>query len=385
MAELLKRGYPVIALCRPKGDFSAADRMGSLLKWFGIGVEEARRLKVVEAFVDQPQLGLSNKQYARLLEQTDEVFHCAADTSFAERRRDRVKRVNVQSLGHVLDMALAGNCRFFHHVSTAYVAGRRKGYCPELLVETRDFTNVYEETKHQGEKLVLEACSKGGLRCNIYRPSIVYGNSVTGKTLRFNAIYYPVKTALFFRDLYLEDVLKNEGKNAKKMDVRVKDDGTVHLPIRIEKEESGRLNVIPVDFFLKACMAIMEESLDGDIFHIVSKDPKRLDDLVDYTQRFFNITGIRAVEKGEFDKTERNALEILAASYIDIYQPYMQDTRVFGSEKADAILKKRGLSCPVFDYGIFERCITYAMEVDWGNRLYEEGVLVSQRRRRPPK
>jgi len=385
MAELLKRGYPVIALCRPKGDFSAADRMGSLLKWFGIGVEEARRLKVVEAFVDQPQLGLSNKQYARLLEQTDEVFHCAADTSFAERRRDRVKRVNVQSLGHVLDMALAGNCRFFHHVSTAYVAGIRKGYCPELLVETRNFTNVYEETKHQGEKLVLETCSKGGLRCNIYRPSIVYGNSVTGKTLRFNAIYYPVKTALFFRDLYLEDVLKNEGKNAKKMDVRVKDDGTVHLPIRIEKEESGRLNVIPVDFFLKACMAIMEESLDGDIFHIVSKDPKRLDDLVDYTQRFFNITGIRAVEKGEFDKTERNALEILAASYIDIYQPYMQDTRVFGSEKADAILKKRGLSCPVFDYGIFERCITYAMEVDWGNRLYEEGVLVSQRRRRPPK
>ena len=132
-------------------------------------------------------------------------------------------------------------------------------------------------------------------------------------------------------------------------------------------------------------MAIMEESLEGDIFHIVSKDPKSLDDLVDYTQRFFNITGIRAVEKSEFNKTARNALETLTASYIDIYQPYMRDTRVFGSEKADVILKKRDIPCPPFDYGIFERCITYAMEVDWGNRLYEEGVLVSRRRRKPPK
>ena len=379
MAELLKKGYPVIALCRPKGDLGAAERMGRLLKWFGIGVEETRRLEVVEAFVDQPQLGLSNEKYARLLEQTDEVLHCAADTSFAERRRVRVEIVNVKGLANVLNMALAGNCRFFHYMSTAYVAGRRTGYCPEAFVDTHDFTNVYEETKNRGEKRVIEACRKGGLRCNIYRPSIVYGDSVTGKTLRFNALYYPVKTAQYFKNLYLDDILHNEGKNAKKMGVRVKDDGTVYLPIRIEKEESGRLNVIPVDFFVEACMAIMEESLEGDIFHIVNKNPKSLDDLVDYTQRFFNITGIRAVEQSEFNKTARNALEILAAGYIDIYQPYMQDTRVFGSEKADVILTRRGIRCPGFDYGIFERCITYAMEVDWGNRLYEEGVLVSRR------
>jgi len=381
MAEFLKRGYPVIAMCRPKGDLGAAERMDRLLKWFGIGVEEARRLEVVEAFVDQPQLGLSNEQYARLLEQTDEIFHCAANTSFGERRRAQVETVNVKGLGIVLDMALAGNCRFFHYVSTAYVAGRKTGYCPEALVNTCDFTNVYEETKYQGEKLVLESCNKGGLRCNIFRPSIVYGDSVTGKTLRFNALYYPVKTALYLKNLYLDDLLQNEGKNAKKMGVRVKDDGTVHLPIRIEKEHNGRLNVIPVDFFVEACMAIMEESLEGDIFHIVSKDPKRLDDLVDYTQHFLNVTGIRAVEQSEFDKTARNALEIITAGYIDIYQPYMRDMRVFGSEKADAIFNKRGIRCPSFDYGIFERCMKYAMKVDWGNRLYEEGVLVSQRRR----
>jgi len=381
MVELLRRGYPVIAVCRPKGGVRAADRVSRLLKWFHMKGEDIRRLEVVEALLDQPRLGLGNAPYTHLLEKTDEIFHCAADTSFSESKRVQVETVNVKGLRTILDMALAGKCRFFHYLSTAYVAGRKTGHCPEAFVATSDFTNVYEETKYLGERMVLEACAQGGLRTNIYRPSIVYGDSMTGKTLRFNALYYPVKTAVYFRDLFLEDLLKNEGKNAKKMGVRVENNGTVHLPIRIEKAESGTLNVIPVDFFVAACMAIMEASLDGDVFHIVSKDPKRLDDLVAYTQRFFHITGIRAVEKGQLRETDRNAFEILVERYIDIYKPYMQDTRVFACEKADAILNRKKIHCPGFDYEIFKRCMTYAVDVDWGNRLYEEGVLVRGRLR----
>jgi len=376
MVGFLRKGYPVIALSRSKGAVGAAERIGRLLKWFGMSQEEAKRLEVVEAFLDQPNLGLETERYARLIEETDEVFHCAGDTSFAEKRRASVENANLKGLGFLLNMALAGRCCFFHYVSTAYAAGRREGHCPETHTETREFTNVYEETKHRGEKLVLEACKKGRMHCNIYRPSIVYGNSVTGKTLRFNALYYPVRTAQYFKELYLKDLLKKEGKNAKKMGVRMEEDGSLYLPIRIAKERNGRLNVIPVDFFVDACMAIMEESLDGDIFHIVSKEPNCLDELVDFTQRFLKINGVRTVERDEFCETPKNAFDLLVAEYIDIYQPYMQDRRSFGSEKADVILEKRGIRCLGFDYGAFERCMTYAMEVEWGKRLYTEGVLV---------
>jgi nucleoside-diphosphate-sugar epimerase len=376
MVEFLKRGYPVIALCRSKEGTSATERIRRLLRWFDLREEETKRLEVEDAFLDQPNLGMKRERYARLMAQTDEVFHCAGETSFAEKNRANVENANLKGLDFLLDMALAGRCRFFHYVSTAYAVGVKDGLCPETHVETHEFTNVYEETKHRAEKEVIEICSKNGMRYNIYRPSIVYGDSSTGKTLRFNALYYPVRMAHYFKKLFSKDILKKEGRKARKMDVRMEKDGRMHLPIRIVKHTKGRLNVIPVDFFVAACMAIMEESLDGDIFHIVCDDPNTLDELVVFTQRFLEITGVRTVERDEFREIEKNAFDLLVEGYIDIYQPYMQDRRVFDSRKTDRILKKRGIRCSVFDYGIFENCMKYALEVDWGKSFYKEGILI---------
>jgi thioester reductase-like protein len=85
MVGFLKKGYPVIALCRSKGGVSAAERISRLLKWFGLGEEETKGLEVEEVFLDRPNLGLERERYARLTAQTDEIFHCAGDTSFAEK------------------------------------------------------------------------------------------------------------------------------------------------------------------------------------------------------------------------------------------------------------------------------------------------------------
>jgi len=376
MVGFLKRGYPVIALSRAKGGIGAPERIRRLLKWFGMGQQDARRLEVVEAFMDQPNLGLEKEPYTRLIEQTDEIFHCAGDTSFSEKKRASVENANLKGLDYLLNMALAGHCRFFHYVSTAYSVGRREGICPEILTTPSAFTNVYEETKHRAEKRVIEACGKKGLPCTIYRPSIVYGDSVTGKTLNFNALYYPVRTAYYFKKLFLKDIRERGGKKAKKMGVRMEEEGKIHLPTRTAKTEDGRLNVIPIDFFVEACMAIMEESLAGDIFHIVSRTPNTLDELVEYTKRFLGITGIRTVARDELSKTPKNAFELLSQGYIDVYEPYMEDRRVFESEKADAILEKKGIRCPTFDYNMFKRCMGYAIEVDWGKGLYKQGVLI---------
>jgi nucleoside-diphosphate-sugar epimerase len=378
--ELLNRGYRVILLCRPDADLTATQRVARLLRWFGIDIGQTSLLEVVEGFIDQPLFGLTKERYDRLVRETDELFHCAADTSFAERKRARIESTNVTSVQNVLDMATAGSCYFFHHVSTAYVAGKKSGYCEEAWVETQNFTNVYEETKYKGERAVLEACSKADLGLNIYRPSIVYGNSETGRSIRFNALYYPVKTALYFRDIYRLDIEENEGKNAEKMGVRVTDGGAIYLPVRMEKGDGGGLNVIPVDFFVQVCMAIMEESLDGDIFHIVNNKPKMLDDLIDYTQRFFGISGIRGVRKEDFEAAPKNALETVVDDYLDIYGPYMRDMRIFGTEKTDAILSRKGVTCPELDYDIFERCMRYAVQVDWGNKLFEDDRADSQSR-----
>jgi len=376
--ELLRRGYRVVLLCRPTAEFTTQQRIGRLLNWFGVDDGLESRLGIVEGFIDQPMLGMDREQYIDLGNRIDEIFHCAANTSFAERKRPQIELANVSNLKNVLDLAAAGSCYFFHQFSTAYVAGKRTGHCPETFVETEQFTNVYEETKHKGEQAALEVCSRAGLRLNIYRPSIVYGDSASGRTLRFSAVYYPVKTALYFKKIFLRDIMENGGTQAKEMGVHMDGNGTMHLPIRIEKKDEGGVNVVPVDYFVEASMAIMEESLDGGIFHIVNDRLTKLDDLVDYTQRHFNIEGIRTVEKEELDATPRNALEALVRTYIEIYEPYMRDTRVFGIERSGPILKKRKILCPDFDYEMFKRCMSYAVEVDWGNGLYEPRTPASQ-------
>jgi hypothetical protein len=50
----------------------------------------------------------------------------------------------------------------------------------------------------------------------------------------------------------------------------------------------------------------------------------------------------------------------------------MKDTRIFENGKTREILRRRGITCPDFDYTLFSRCMRYAVEVDWGARLFDQ-------------
>ncbi len=374
--ELLKKGCRVILVCRPGKNLSAQERVEQLLAWFQLsGKKEVSRLEVIEGFIDRPYFGLAAREYERLSGRIDEIVHCAANTAFSGKKRDEVELANIKSLENLLAMA-AGcprGCYFFHHISTAYVAGKRTGICPEQLVDTQEFHNIYEETKYRAERYVWEKFPAQGIRVNIYRPSIIYGHSKTGKSLRFNALYFPMKTALFLKRVYEKDIKENRGKKALQMGVKMEKDGTMVLPIRMEKREGGSIDLIPIDFFIDAFFSILEESLAGDIFHIVSSSPKRLEDLIAFGQELFKIKGFRTVDRKSFEQEPVNGLELLFNGYLDVYQPYLRDTRQFDSKKTDDILKKRNISCPDFNFEVFTRCMEYALEVEW--RPLGEGSL----------
>jgi hypothetical protein len=141
------------------------------------------------------------------------------------------------------------------------------------------------------------------------------------------------------------------------------------LPIRVEKNEGGSLNVIPIDFFVKACSAIMDDCFDGGVFHIVSERPKRLEELIDYISRFFKIKGIEGVVGKELVETPKTTLEKLFDNFLSIYYPYMSDTRIFSCDNAHQILSERKIVCPELSYDVFEKCMQYAIDVDWGKKL----------------
>jgi len=160
------------------------------------------------------------------------------------------------------------------------------------------------------------------------------------------------------------------GKRAEKMGVKMGKDGSLFLPIRIEAGNGNGLNLVPIDFLVKAFMEIMDTSLEGGVFHIVNQRPKTIDELVNYATRYFNLEGLQAVHEDAFLEKSRNGLEILFDTYVEAYKPYMADARIFNNEKTRSILEKKGIQCPDLDYEVFSKCMEYAIETGWGTTLF---------------
>jgi len=370
--RLLRDGNETIWLARPGGGTTAAERVRRHLDWFGVEPGLRKNVRVVEAEITRPGLGLAPSDLDELASGVDEIIHCASDTSFPERKRAAVELVNIEGLRNVLDLADSGRCGYFHLLSTAYVAGRRSGVCREEPVSPAAFTNVYEESKCRAEAIAGDACRRAGRRLAIFRPSIVYGDSRTGRSLLFSALYYPVRTVAFLRDVFLADIRDRGGRRAEAAGVRLESDGRLYLPLRMEVGNGGGLDLVPVDFFVDAFTALREGTPDGGIFHIVSGRQARLTDIVDYGQRFLRIRGIEVCSRRDLAAAPLNDLELLFDRYIESYRPYLRDERTFDAGRARPILEKRGIVCPDLDYEVFSRCMSFAVECGWGDRLFQE-------------
>ena len=171
--------------------------------------------------------------------------------------------------------------------------------------------------------MVLTACRRSGLELAITRPAIVYGDSRTGRSLLFNAVYYPVRTALFLKELFEKDIHERGGKRAGEMNVRLDADGSIYLPLRIETAAQGGLNLVSVDYFTGAFMALMDGAPQGGIFHIVNGKRKRVEDLIEYTRRLFRINGITSCSLGRTrEKSDERPGDSLRTNHRSLWALY---------------------------------------------------------------
>jgi len=372
---LLRRGFRVIMMGRTARGMNAGQRVERLLDWLDAGALDKSRYTVVAGDLDRTGLGLDPRVHRRLQREVVEIVHCAAATNFGERYRDQVEAVNVEGLNRLLDFAAGGHCDFFHHMSTAYVAGIERGPCVEAIQAQNRFHNVYESSKHQGERLVEDRCADAGIRCNIFRPTIVYGDSRTGVTLRFNALYYPIKTAVLMKELFVKDLEGSRNTRAKQMGIEPLRGGLLRLPLRVETSADGEINIIPVDFFTRFTLDLVERVLEGGIFHVAAPKGQKIEAIVDHAKRYFGFRGVRCVTSDTFEHSPKSALERLFDKAIGMYKPYMSDPRRFPCQNGRRALGRRFPPCPDFDYGMFRRCMDFALAVQWGkNMLQPRGV-----------
>jgi thioester reductase-like protein len=187
LARLLADDREVHCLVRAADDPEADARLRAVLA--RVQAPQTGRAVAIAGDITSPRLGLSDAGYEDLAARVGTVIHSAASVSF-DLPIDEARAINVEGTQRMLDLAAAvPELERFTYVSTAYVAGDRRGTIYEDDRRAGRFRNSYERSKHEAEARVRES----GLPWTIARPSIVVGERETGWTASFNVLYAPLR------------------------------------------------------------------------------------------------------------------------------------------------------------------------------------------------
>ncbi len=285
------------------------------------------RLEVVVGDIGERGLGLGDADWDRLTGSVDTVFHLAAIYDLAVPLA-LAQRVNVDGTGNVIDFCRAASGLRRHvYVSTAYVAGRRRGTVYEHeLVLGQGFKNHYESTKFQAEVWVRE--SMRDVPTTILRPAIVVGDSQTGETEKFDGPYYLLRAI----------------SQAAARD---------QAPMQFGRSDAP-FNVVPVDYVVAGmAAAASDDAMTGETLHLVDPAPLSAHDLLETLSQEYSGRGTR----GRLPAwAVSNALRLTTIRKLFSDTPresiaYLNHPVTFDTRRAVELLEQHGLRPPEFgDY-----------------------------------
>jgi thioester reductase-like protein len=282
------------------------------------------RVKILPGDITDRRFGLAPEDYERLTAETTAVFHLAAIYNLAV-PFEVAQKVNVEGTGNIIEFCQ--NCERLerhNYVSTAYVAGTRKGVVYEHeLIMGQWFKNHYESTKFQAEVWVRDSMDK--VPTAIYRPAIVVGDSGTGHTQKFDGPYFMLRAIA---------VSMKRG-----------------WPIARYGKSAAPFNVVPVDFVVNGLMAgSKDDKAIGETFHLVDPEPisagevfSLLSELYAGRQPAYTIPA-KPVALSLRSKRVRELFQgIPAESIVYLNHPVRYDAR-----RAADLLERNGLHLPRF-------------------------------------
>lgn len=229
---------------RAEGEESAERRLSrAWWDWPGLVAAIGNRVKILVGDVSEPRLGLGEAEYGKLSHTLTHIIHTAADLRL-DGSIEELRKANVTGTANILELAYSVHhdhgLERLSHVSTAYVAGGRRGTIAEdSLSDEYGFWSKYELSKYEGEKLVQKA--KSDLPISVFRPGQIVGHSKTGAIKTFNTVYFPLR-------LYL-----------------------TRKPVFLPLKPSMRVNIVPVDYVAEAIakLTFMPQA-EGLNFHLVA-------------------------------------------------------------------------------------------------------------------
>jgi long-chain acyl-CoA synthetase len=311
--------------------------------------DAVQRIDGILGDVSLDRCGLTTNQIDRLVATVTHIIHGAATIRF-DHPIEEARAINCGGTRRML--AIAQMCaekrtlERFVYIGSSSVSGQRGGDIYEDELEMgQTFFNTYEQSKCESERIVRDHFDR--LPAVIFRPSIIIGDSRTGKTSSFNVIYIPLR-------------LMQKG-----------------MLTYVPGTPDTRMDLVPIDWVDDAMVAIMArpESV-GKVFHITAGPERaaRLEDVVLSATRYFDAhTPLKHPRTMEFisrDEFERRRAmmrgrEEAFMAQLDTLLPYVSVDRLFNSSNADALLAGSGLAFPRFtDYA--ERIFEYCVKTNWG-------------------
>lgn len=192
---LIDAGDEVYLLVRAADELELRRRVDDLFRFWNLGSAEAkarRKLHALRGDATEPRFALQPAEYSLLQARVTHIVHAAGAVRM-NLPLDEARRSAVGSAQKVVDLAweLHGQRRLrkVEFVSTVGVGGRL-GVVPEDWIDgARDFHNTYEQSKAEAEQLVRKAVAEG-LPLTVHRPSMVVGDSRTGRVIHFQVFYH---------------------------------------------------------------------------------------------------------------------------------------------------------------------------------------------------
>jgi long-chain acyl-CoA synthetase len=243
----------------------------------------------------------------------------------------------------------SGGLRRFAYIGTAYACGDQQDHISEKPFDTTsEFSNIYEQTKWEAERYLYLLYND--LPLDIFRPSIIVGDSQTGIINDFNVLYVPLRLILTGR-------------------IRI-------LPCRPDIP----LDIVPLDYVADCITDVVFGSKDrtGSIYHIVAGPEHEVGvgDIIDAATRCVESRN-PAISVGRVKYLPSMTSGIRMAGFISSgtrfmsvmreYLPYFTTVRHFENKNLRAMLSD-SIRQPRFD-SYFGNLMRYFIDEDLGRRL----------------
>lgn len=168
VGKLISKNVNLILLVRADSQEQVEQRLQEILD----KNSPIAKIKVLQADLNKQNLNLQQSDYKELTKDITHILHCAASTRFAHALED-ARKFNVETTKNILNFARhCTKLERFSFVSTAFVAGKRKGLILENEFEHNEgFLNTYQQTKYESELIVRQNLDK--IPIVIFRPSLI--------------------------------------------------------------------------------------------------------------------------------------------------------------------------------------------------------------------